>query len=205
MVGLDSDREWEKFGKDEPYYGVVSLDRFHQDKLNPDALSQFFQSGEHHIRFILDTIRRRIDPEFRPLRALDFGCGVGRCLFPLARICDKAVGIDISKAMLQEAKGNAAQQKIENVELLPSDDELSALTGSFDLIHSFIVFQHIRPDRGEKLLARLAGLLSEKGVGVVQVIYDRDISTAKRFLGGLRGRCKPLHALWPVGPSARIR
>jgi hypothetical protein len=59
------------------------------------------------------------------------------------------------------------------VRLLPSDDTLSALTGSFDLIHSCIVFQHIPIERGRDILAKLLQHLRPGGVGAVQLTYSK--------------------------------
>ncbi|MDP3766918.1 MAG: class I SAM-dependent methyltransferase, partial [Dehalococcoidia bacterium] len=44
--------------------------------------------------------------------------------------------------------------------------------GSFDFIHSYIVFQHIPQREGESLLRKLIELLSENGVGVLHFTYS---------------------------------
>ena len=41
--------------------------------------------------------------------------------------------------------------------LVRSDDTLSAVEGSFDLVHSCIVLQHIEIPRGRQLFAQLVG------------------------------------------------
>jgi hypothetical protein len=30
LIGRDPDKEWEKFGRNDPYYGVMSLEKFHK-------------------------------------------------------------------------------------------------------------------------------------------------------------------------------
>ena len=192
-MARQSDAEWKKFGQQDPYYGVLSQDRFRKDRLTPEAKNEFFDSGRRHIDFVMQAIHRHLDPEFRPRRALDFGCGVGRCLIPLAEVADEAVGLDISESMLDEARRNCDERGPRNVELLLSDDRLSKLQGTFDLVHAVLVFQHIPPARGENLLAQLTDRLSEGGVGVVQVPYWRDVSAAVRVLGALRKRVPLLH------------
>ena len=83
----------------------------------------------------------------------------GRLLLPLARISRHVVGVDVSDAMLREARKHCDARGITNVELVGSDDRLSRVQGSFDFVHSWIVFQHIAPRRGtailEEVLARL--------------------------------------------------
>lgn len=191
MAPINSDREWEKFGQKDPYYGVVSLDKFRRENLGPEALREFFQTGEEHVAFLMATIQATMAPSFHPRRALDFGCGVGRIAIPLARACESVTGVDVSGAMLAEAGRKAGEMGIPNLELTLSDDALTRITGRFDFIHAFLVFQHIRRNRGERIMERLIGLLEAGGVGIFQVIYDREVSLPVRVVGFLR-RTVPL-------------
>jgi len=62
---------------------------------------------------------------------------------------------------------------VRNVSLLKSDDRLSSLEGCFDLIHSFIVFQHIPPRRGRHIFMSLLKHLNEGGISTVQFTYAK--------------------------------
>ncbi len=117
---------------------------------------------------MLETIHRRLDAAFRPRRVLDFGCGVGRVLIPLAQHAEAAVGVDVSVAMMEEAAHNCEERDVRNVTFIRSDDGLSRIEGSFDLIHSSIVFQHIAQHRVEVIVRNLLGRLEPGGVGVLQ-------------------------------------
>ena len=101
----NSDRDWELFGKTDPYYAVLTAPEFH-GQLSAAARAKFFGLGEEHIETMLSIIRERLDPAFAPRHALDFGCGVGRLLIPLGRRCDEVTGVDISSSMLAEARRN---------------------------------------------------------------------------------------------------
>ena len=79
----------------------------------------------------------------------DFGCGVGRLVLPFAHYSREVVGIDISESMLKECEKNLNNRGINNCQLITSDDNLASLTGSFNLIHSFITFQHIPVGTGQ--------------------------------------------------------
>jgi hypothetical protein len=195
MVGHRSDNEWEKMGKVDPYYGVVTLDKFRRDQLTDESLDEFFKSGSDHIEFIVDRIRSHLDSNFSPERGMDFGCGVGRCTIPMASVCKSVVGIDISRAMLDEGKRNCEKRSVTNIEFTRSDDQLSNISGSFGFVHSFIVFQHIPPRRGERIFERQVEMLADGGVGAVQFVYRRDVSAAVRFAGALRKRIPFLHNL----------
>ena len=84
-----------------------------------------------------------IDPSFSINHALEFGCGVGRLVIPLAKIAKRVTGIDVSESMINEAKRNCESRKINNVFLTKTDDSLSLLANNYDFMLSFIVFQHI--------------------------------------------------------------
>jgi len=168
--GTDSD--WQRWGEQNPYYAVLSDDKYLKANLTSDSLQEFFASGERHIERVYDSIRTRIRREFQPARVLDFGCGTGRLVVPFAMRADSVVGIDVSPAMLNEARANCAERGIVNAQLLNLDEIDSLQESSFDLLHSFIVFQHIPIARGEFLLEKLISLLAEGGIGAVHLTYS---------------------------------
>ncbi len=170
---MSTDTEWVKWGQQDPYFAVITEDRFRAGKLNDEARQAFFDSGRLHAGYVLDACRRFINPAFEPARALDFGCGVGRVAVPLAERVTAVVGVDVSPDMLAEARRNCDLHGLTNVELLPSDDTLSSVTGSFDLVHSCITFQHIDVPRGRRLFARLIELLADDGIGAIQITYAK--------------------------------
>ena len=128
---------------------------------------RFFASGEQYVTELLRRVRRQIDPAFQPERVLDFGCGVGRVLIPLARLARQTVGIDVSPSMLNEARRNCDALALSGVELV-TPDALRGL-GRFDLVHSVLVLQHMPVRDGERILAELVDVLSPGGVGVIQL------------------------------------
>ncbi|HEX8424625.1 MAG TPA: class I SAM-dependent methyltransferase [Pyrinomonadaceae bacterium] len=167
----DTDLDWQRYGKEDPYYAVLSADRYRREYLNEQTLEEFFTSGRENIDYILNVIRTQVDPSYRPVRALDFGCGVGRLVTALAANAASVVGVDVSPDMLQEAKRNCAARGLQNVEFVLGDEELSRVEGQFDLITSYIVFQHIPVARGEILFRNLIGHLQEGGVAAVHFTY----------------------------------
>ena len=162
-----TDIAWEQWGRRDPYFGVITLPQFRRDQMTEEARREFFRSGEVHVQFVLDYVRHFIDANFKPDAVLDFGCGVGRTLLPFAATAGRATGLDVSPSMLQEARRNCDAQGRQNVQLLLSDDQLSAVTGDFDLIHSCIVFQHIPIARGRAIFAQLLRFLRPGGIAVL--------------------------------------
>jgi SAM-dependent methyltransferase len=167
-----SDAAWRRYGKVDPYFGVCNQDKYQRQNLNGDILEEFFQSGAEYINFILRVVREHVDGEFRPARALDFGCGVGRLTIPLAQVCSHVVGVDVSCHMLNEAQKNL-HDRTTNVDLQIADDKLSNVSGTFDFVVSFMVFQHIPPQRGEAILKVIIDRLDTGGIGVLHFTYHR--------------------------------
>jgi len=171
MVSNKTDKQWEAWGEKDPYRGVLTQEKYQISKINSDILDDFFESGEKHIEKVLADVKEHLDKDFVPERALDFGCGVGRLLIPLSKLCEEVVGIDVSDSMLAKADKELKRRDIHNCQLVKSDDELSLLNRKFNLIHSYIVFQHIPVKRGEKIIAKLLDSLEEGGVGILHFIY----------------------------------
>jgi SAM-dependent methyltransferase len=167
-----TDADWEHFGATEPYWSVITDEKFKLAQLTPETIDKFYDSGEQNVTWILGKVRAHIDRAFEPNSGLDFGCGVGRLAIALARCCPKVVGVDVSPSMLAKAKARCETCGISNLSLVQGDDALSGLEGPFDLITSYIVLQHIPIFRGERLFARMIELLGDRGVGALHLTYS---------------------------------
>ncbi|MGO9933466.1 MAG: class I SAM-dependent methyltransferase [Steroidobacteraceae bacterium] len=168
-----TDGDWEDWGRCDPYYAVLTDPRYRRSNLTEATKEEFFDSGRIHTSHVMSVIRRHVVADFAPKRVLDFGCGVGRTLIPLAEVALEVVGLDVSRSMLLEAQRNCDERGITNVQLLVCDDELSLLSGAFDLIHSYIVFQHIPIGRGRTIFSKLLRFLNPGGVGAIQLTYSK--------------------------------
>ena len=174
----DTDHDWQVLAEERPYWGVLSAAEYDGKTIPPEARKQFFRSGEVLISNIFGFIHQHINEGFRPERSLDFGCGVGRLLLPIARLSGTAVGVDVAPGMLNLAAENAAAAGIANVTFAIGDDNLANIEGSFDFVNSYIVIQHIPPERGYRLLEKLFEKIRVGGVGSIQLTYAK----ARRFL-----------------------
>ena len=171
-MAQDTDRDWNALAEVDPYWAVLTHDEFRGAvATDRDKLNAFLESGREHVDRIWDAIELARGDPFSPERALDFGCGVGRIAIPLAARCGAVVGVDVADRMLARARELCGQLGVRNVQFVKGDDDLSLVEGTFDLVHSYIVFQHIAPERGLRLLRRLAGRLAANGVGVLHVLY----------------------------------
>jgi SAM-dependent methyltransferase len=180
----DTDQDWAVLAQTQPYWAVLSAEIYRGQTLDPAARAAFFGSGEQQVAALMGFAKRHLDPAFAPRRALDFGCGVGRLLLPLARLVAlatphppapaAAVGVDIAPAMIELCRANLAEAGLHHAEVVLGDDTLSRVDGRFDLVNSLIVLQHIPPERGYRLIARLLDLLEVGGVGSLQLTYAKE-------------------------------
>lgn len=181
---VDTDAEWEQFAREEPYWSVLSDDRFKLANLEKDdrVLDEFFETGEQFVQHWFSQIQERLGlRHFAPVHAIDFGCGVGRLTLPLTRRCGRVTGIDVSETMIEHAELRARERGVDNVRFVLSDDSLSGLPERYDLISSFIVFQHIPVERGYVLFTRLLEQLAPRGVGVIHFTIARETRLLPEF------------------------
>jgi len=178
-------RRWERLAR-EPYYAVLNDPR--NRGADPAARQEFFLSGERHAEWIFGAIEQHLIPDFRPRHVLDFGCGVGRVMIPFARRAERVVGVDISIAMLVEAHRNCDARGIRNVDFMSLDRfmDVPGAHGPFDLVHSFIVLQHIPPWRGYRLIDALVSSMARGGVGALHVTYARRAGVVRKAVHRVR-------------------
>lgn len=180
----NTDRAWKAWGEKDPYYGVLSDERFHVDRIE-QSRDAFFKSGEEHIEQVLSDYERLFGT-LPKSSALDFGCGVGRLTLPLARRFESVVGLDVSPAMLQEAGRNAALLAVSNAAFLESDDLLSRAEGQFDFVNTFIVLQHIPVSRGLPILDKLIDKVRPGGGCMLHMSIRRPTTARKRLAYWIR-------------------
>jgi SAM-dependent methyltransferase len=181
---MDTDKHWKKWGRTDPYYGVVTLPQFEKSSFDRHR-DEFFDTCERAVSLVMKNISRFFGAVPHK-RVLDFGCGVGRVLIPLAKAFDEAVGADVSQDMLQEARNNCASFGISNAQFFRSDDDLSLVTGDFDLVHSHIVLQHIPIKRGLRIADKLLSKVSDGGFAMLHFSVKRDLSPARRIVYALK-------------------
>ncbi len=181
-----SDSDWRKWGETDPYFGVVSYDEFKSDRIAGNR-DRFFATGRREIDIVMRDVNAHYG-EVARRRALDFGSGVGRLALPLAELYDEVVGVDISAAMIAEARENCLDGGVRNADFVLSDDSLTRVTGSFDLVHSYIVLQHIPVERGLALTAQMLARLAPGGVACLHYSLQRTLPPARELVYALKHR-----------------
>jgi ubiquinone/menaquinone biosynthesis C-methylase UbiE len=167
-VVYDPARQWERYGALDPYYGVLSAPDFHHARLDAATRERFFTTGRTYVAELMEAIALFAGQGSEYRCALDYGCGVGRLTLPLAERCEHVYGVDVSPSMLQEADRNARCMGVGNVQWVAAE-RLADLHGRYDLVHSYLVFQHIPVRQGERIFAALLRGLRPGGAGVIHV------------------------------------
>ena len=106
---LNTDKAWQKWGRDDPYFGVLADPRFAAAQIAASR-EEFFATGDIFISGLLAKLEHHFGPVARG-RALDHGCGVGRLSLPLAAAFRDVVALDVAPAMLDEARANVERAK----------------------------------------------------------------------------------------------
>lgn len=170
----DTDRDWKRVAEDDPFWGVLSQEEYRSAAMDAEKLQSFMASGERFVSDLFAFVQKYFVSDFAPQRVLDVGCGVGRLLIPMAKRAKTAVGVDIAPAMLELTAKHAKLSGLKNIELVESDDVMSRVSGRFDLVNTYIVLQHIPPDRGYRIILEMCKRLNVGGIGSIQLTYAKD-------------------------------
>lgn len=165
---------YERFGRDDPMYAVLSERRFRHNRWDR---AEFFGTGRTEIAEALAYVQR-LGLMPRRGRVLDFGCGVGRLSQALAEHFQQVVGVDIAQSMVDRARswnmhGDRVEYRVnarDDLRLFPDE--------SFDFIYSNITLQHIPPEASARYIAEFVRLLRPDGVALFQVPSGPSLQTS---------------------------
>ena len=166
------DRDWDALAETEPLFAVLTDELYLTSRLTPENEAGFWRSGETYVESIADLFQAHFGCALEPARALDFGCGVGRLLVPIARRSQAAVGVDIASAMRSLAQSACERAGLSNVSLaasLPANE-------SFDFVNALLVFQHIPVRQGLGLLDDILGALRAGDVQRVGALTTKNFN-----------------------------
>jgi 2-polyprenyl-3-methyl-5-hydroxy-6-metoxy-1,4-benzoquinol methylase len=134
--------DWDRLGEIDPMWAILSDPSKKFGKWDEET---FFNTGENEIAEVLQRADELGYPkEF--IRALDFGCGVGRLTRPMTNRFASVHGVDVSASMIEKAR--EMNRPYITCEFHVNDrTDLRIFPDSyFDFIYSSIVLQHL-PDR----------------------------------------------------------
>ncbi|MGI8606992.1 MAG: class I SAM-dependent methyltransferase [Gaiellaceae bacterium] len=133
------ERDWDDLALVDPLWAVLS-------EMQPGErawqLDRFFERGEADVEIVLRAASE-LGCDRSTERALDFGCGVGRLTRALGACFDEVVGVDISERMLEHARRLHADRPALHFVVNRRPDLRLFEDGTFDLVLSFVVLQHV--------------------------------------------------------------
>jgi SAM-dependent methyltransferase len=175
----------------EPYFSVLTSPKYLRARMDDAARREFLAGGERLVDAMFTTVEQHVSPDFAPTAILEYGCGVGRLVWPLARRAARRGGtvtaVDRSPAMLAAAKADPSATAVSNVEWLDAT-ALAPSDRRFDLVVCYLVLQRMPVPEGLALIRSLAGRLVTGGVAVFQFPYFTRASSAQRATRWLRER-----------------
>jgi 2-polyprenyl-3-methyl-5-hydroxy-6-metoxy-1,4-benzoquinol methylase len=164
---------WDYYGRNDPYYGVMSAPEFKSGRVDDATLQLFFSSGVADVAECIEIAQRSFGP-LHFATALDYGCGVGRLSRPLAERFSRVIAVDLSQDMLERAR-----QGLQGLNV--SYESAGSMTAErTNFILSRMVFQHIPPSIGVPILSKLAARLD--GTGIIEVPIRDKASALRRAL-----------------------
>lgn len=143
-----------------PYYILTApelTDPAHFDE------QQFFESGRRDVDSMLSVLHVPLKKEWS---VLDIGCGLGRLTRRLSELYGKATGVDVSGEMIHRARQLNPHIVFREV----SGTDLNSFANeAFDLVLSFIVFQHFPKSRLVfQYLREISRILRPEGLALIQ-------------------------------------
>jgi SAM-dependent methyltransferase len=115
---------------------------------------------------------RRLCQQLGRPRALDIGCGTGHQLLTVSDRISEGLGIDISTAMIAQARANARNRGLDDrlrFKVLAGEDIRPESVGTFDLIMCIGSLEHMADTQA--VLARIASLLRPHGILILVMAH----------------------------------
>lgn len=204
---------WTELGALRPHHSVLSGRNYLPQNITRDSLDRFWASGAREADIIAAILKRHGFQGLGSKTCVEYGCGLGRVTFALAKMFGSVRACDISPTHIAQAQRSASEAKIENVQFrLCSSDLLNERLAPCDFFYSRIVFQHNPPPLIRVLIARAVQSLVEGGIAILQVpTYGSNYSfriqeyLAREALHDMEMHCIPQHEIFAVVADAQCQ
>ncbi len=171
-------KEWKKFGKENPFWSVLTHDQYKNENINEETKAQFYESGKIEAKAIVATLNRNGflsdgnvhgggTDGLKNCTVIEYGCGCGRVTKTLATIFKKVIALDISDGNLDVARREVKSSNVE-FRLIENMHDYESLPKA-DVVYSRIVLQHNCPPVMEYLLNSMFRVLSDDGMAFFQI------------------------------------
>jgi SAM-dependent methyltransferase len=159
---------WSKYGKEDPYYSVLTNEIFKKSNINKKNVEEFYHSSNSDFDFINSALKRNYIELKKDSTVLDFGCGLGRVGLRFVENDHPYIGVDISRPHLTQAEKYFSEMNFKNYEFILLE-KFFQQTEIADLVFSLIVLQHNPPPVIALLIEQMCDALRPGGTLIFQV------------------------------------
>ena len=136
-------------------------------------VDEFFETGRADVARLVGDVER-LAPSLQKRRALDFGCGIGRLAQAVAAHFDVVIGVDVADSMIARAREHNSTPERCQFEVNRNPHLRRFAGGTFDLVYSRLVLQHIPPRLMQRYIEELVRVLAPGGLLVFQLPTGSD-------------------------------
>lgn len=157
--------QWDELANRDPFWTILASPGKAGNRWETE---EFFRTGIAEIERAIQRISKL--PVKQPhIRALDFGCGVGRLTQALSTHFERVDGVDISPTMVELANKFNRYKETCHYHVNGADNLALFGADSFDFIYSRLVLQHIPPRITRRYLREFVRVLRPGGVLLFQL------------------------------------
>lgn len=154
-------KSWEKLGETDPISAMLPADL----RGRISGLEEFFASGQREIDDLMKYVTS-LGINLERKKALDFGCGLGRCSQALAGYFDEVYGVDIASSMIELAnKYNRDSNKCRYLVNQTNDLQIFE-NNSVDFVWSYGVLHLVEPHYFRDYIKEFLRVLVPGGLAV---------------------------------------
>lgn len=158
---------WSHLGEEKAHFSVITNDQYLPDNLDGNS-ELFWESGDVEADMAVAIFQRYREISDSTV-CVEYGCGVGRVSFGLARYIGNVHAYDVSTPHLEHAKKRLIDLKADSLIFHSVADDITAPLESCDFFYSKIVFQHNPPHIIYYLIQKALCSLKNKGIAIFQV------------------------------------
>jgi SAM-dependent methyltransferase len=162
---------------------------------------EFFEHGRQEIDEAMSRLEK-LGVVHGTSKALDFGCGVGRLTQALAHHYEQVDGVDISPEMIRQARQYNHPRCTFHTN--PHPDLRMYLDGTFDLVYTWIVLQHMPQHYQEVYVKDFIRILKPEGVAMFELPDGPDYQHPDQWLS-MYCTSRPTVVQWLDEANADLR
>jgi len=168
------EKYWENTANANPYWGVLTDEKYLSENINSDKIKEFYKSGNGELNFMINYLKNHSISigDFKNYNFLEIGTGTGRIAQNSIKFCNNLYCIDISDKYLQLCS-NALTG---NYTLVNYKHFYDYNFEKVKLIYTWITLQHNPPHEIKKIVKRVCDILDKDGYAFLHIPFAKNNS-----------------------------